>query len=62
MRLISDLYRQVFECTGCDMSLIEGAEDFTSATAWWPICKFLVLVVGGVAILHKLQPFGIGLF
>jgi Ni,Fe-hydrogenase I small subunit len=31
MRLISDLYRlpdlHVFECTGCDMSLIEGAED-----------------------------------
>jgi hypothetical protein len=31
MRLISDLYRlpdlQVFECPGCDISLIEGAED-----------------------------------
>jgi hypothetical protein len=30
---------------------------------WRPIClKFLVLGVGGVAILHKLRPFGVVLF
>jgi hypothetical protein len=38
MRLISDLHRlpdlQVFECTDCDMSLIEGAEDLE----WAPGC------------------------
>jgi hypothetical protein len=36
MRLISDLYRlpdlRVFECSGCDMSLIEGAENLESGT------------------------------
>jgi hypothetical protein len=37
MRLISDLYRlpdlQVFECTDCDVSVIEGAEDLESGPA-----------------------------
>jgi hypothetical protein len=26
------------------------------------LLRFLVLVIGGVAILHKLQPFGLALF